>query len=114
MTRTSRCVIAAVAAALSLLLGAMRLAAEELPDIADRVQASVVSITAEKTDQAPPQATAGKDQDADAAKSNLRQGSGMVQSADGYIVTATSLVEKVGKITVVFSDGRQMTAQIVG
>ncbi len=113
MTRTLSCAIAAVAATLSLLLGPMRVAAEELPDIADRVQASVVSITAEKTDQTP-QATGDKDQDADAAKSNLRLGTGMVLSADGYIVTSTSLVEKVGKITVVFSDGRQVTAQIAG
>ena len=113
MTRTLSCAIAAVAAALSLPLGAMRLAAEELPDIADRVQASVVSITAEKTDQTP-QATSDKDQDADAAKSNLRLGTGIVLSADGYIVTSTSLTEKVGKITVVFSDGRQVTAQIAG
>lgn len=113
MTRTLSCAIAAVAATLSLLLGPMRVAAEELPDIADRVQASVVSITAEKTDQTP-QATGDNDQDADAAKSNLRLGTGMVLSADGYIVTSTSLVEKVGKITVVFSDGRQVTAQIAG
>ena len=113
MTRTLSCTIAAVAATLSLLLGPMRVAAEELPDIADRVQASVVSITAEKTDQTP-QATGDKDQDADAAKSNLRLGTGMVLSADGYIITATSLTEKVGKITVAFSDGRQLTAQVAG
>jgi len=98
---------------LGALLGSVGLAAEELPDIADHVQASVVSIAAERTDQTP-QATGDKDQDADAAKSNLRQGSGMVLSADGYIVTTTSLVEKVGKITIVLSDGRQMTAQIMG
>ena len=113
MTQTLSCAIAAVAATLSLLLGPMRVAAEELPDIADRVQASVVSITAEKTDQTP-QATGYKDQDADAAKSNLRLGTGMVLSADGYIITATSLTEKVGKITVAFSDGRQLTAQVAG
>jgi serine protease Do len=111
MTQTTRRTIAAVAAGLSLLLGPVPLAAEELPDIADRVQASVVSIAAERTDQTPPQATG---EDADAAKSNLRQGSGMVLSADGYIVTATSLVEKVGKITVVFSDGKQASAQVTG
>jgi len=96
MTRTLSCTTAAVAATLSLLLGPMRVAAEELPDIADRVQASVVSITAEKTDQTP-QATGDKDQDADAAKSNLRLGTGMVLSADGYIITATSLTEKVAR-----------------
>ena len=112
MTRTLSCTIAAVAATLSLLLGPMRVAAEELPDIADRVQASVVSITAEKTDQTP-QATGDKDQDADAAKSNLRLGTGMVLSADGYIITATSLTEKVAKI-IAFSDGRQLTAQVAG
>ena len=115
MTQIARRTTATLATALSLLLGPMRVAAEELPDIADRVQASVVSIAAERTDQTPaPQATGDKDQDADAAKSNLRQGSGMVLSADGYIVTATSLVDKVGKITVVFSDGKQASAQVTG
>jgi serine protease Do len=98
-------------AALSLLLGPLNLAAQELPDVADRVQASVVSIAAEKTDQTPPQATG---EDADAVKSNLRQGSGMVLSADGYVITATSVVEKVGKITLTFSDNKQMTAQVIG
>jgi len=102
-----------LAAGLSLLLGPMRLAAEELPDLADRVQASVVSIVAEKTDEAPPPQTSG-DKDAEATKSNLRQGSGMVLSADGYVITATGLVDKVGKITVTLADGKQLSAQIIG
>lgn len=92
---------------LGLLLGASRVVAEELPDLADRVQ-SVVSIAAEKTDQPPP--TPGdKEQNA-----NLRQGMGIAWSTDGYIVTALGLVDKVGKITVTFSDGKQAAAQIVG
>jgi Trypsin-like peptidase domain len=38
----------------------------------------------------------------------------MVLSTDGYVITSTSLVENVGKITVTLSDGKQMTAQIIG
>ena len=93
---------------LAAVLGSSGLCAEELPDLVDRVQASVVSIAAEKTEASPPpQATGDKEQDDAAAKSNLRQGSGMVLSADGYIITATNLVDKVGKITVTFFDGKQ-------
>ncbi len=115
MTQMARRTTAVLAAGLSLLLGPVRVAAQELPDVADRVQASVVSIAAERTDQTPaPQSTGDKDQDADAAKSNLRQGSGMVLSADGYVITATSLVDKVGKITVTLSDGKQLAAQVIG
>ena len=100
---------------LAAVLGSSGLCAEELPELVDRVQASVVSIAAEKTEASPPpQATGDKEQDDAAAKSNLRQGSGMVLSADGYIITATSLVDKVGKITVTFFDGKQATAQIIG
>src|SRR5947207_75948 len=82
---------------------------------AGRVQASVVFIAGEKTEASPPPQPRGdKEQDDAAAKSTLRQGSGMVLSADGYVITSTSLVEKVGKITVTLSDGKQMTAQIIG
>src|SRR5262249_5656269 len=69
-------------------------------------QPSVVSIAAEKTDQPPP---ADKNQNA-----NLRQGMGIALSADGYVVTAVGVVDKVGKITLTFSDGKQAAAQIVG
>ena len=100
---------------LTAVLGPSGLCAEELPELVDRVQASVVSIAAEKTEASPPpQATGDKEQDDAAAKSNLRQGSGMVLSADGYVITSTSLVDKVGKITVTFFDGKQATAQIIG
>jgi serine protease Do len=100
---------------LTSVLGPSGLCAEELPELVDRVQASVVSIAAEKTEASPPpQPTGDKEQDDAAAKSTLRQGSGMVLSADGYVITSTSLVEKVGKITVTLSDGKQMTAQIIG
>jgi hypothetical protein len=53
MTQIARRTTAILAAGLSLLLGPVRVAAEELPDVADRVQASVVSIAAERTDQTP-------------------------------------------------------------
>jgi serine protease Do len=100
---------------LTSVLGPSGLCAEELPELVDRVQASVVSIAAEKTEASPPpQPTGDKEQDDAAAKSTLRQGSGMVLSADGYVITSTSLVEKVGKITVTFFDGKQATAQIIG
>ena len=97
---------------LGVLLGSVDLSADELPDVADLVQASVVSIIVEKTRTAPP--AQRTDQDADATKSNLRQGTGMVYSADGYIITVTGLVDNVGKITIVFADGKQASAQVVG
>lgn len=102
---------AAAAAAVLVLLGASRVVAEELPDLADRVQASVVSIAIEA--QSPASTPSDKDQNAD-AKPNVRQGSGMVMTLDGYVITATGLVDKPGKITIVYSDGKQAPAQIMG
>jgi len=72
-------------------------------------------VSAEKTDATPPpQPTGDKEQDEAAAKSNVRIGTGMVYSADGYIITTTRLVDSVGKITVTLMDGRQIPAQIAG
>jgi serine protease Do len=77
----------------------------QLSDVADRVSASVVSVQAEKVE-----ATPAAEWDA----ANIRQGTGLVLSANGLIVTATAVVEKVGKITLTFADGQQAPAQVVG
>lgn len=100
MMRTAGRATTAATICLGVLLGPAELSADELPDVADRVQASVVSIVVETTRPAPP--AQRKEQDADATKPNLRQGTGMVFSADGYIITVASLIENVGKITIVF------------
>ncbi len=42
------------------------------------------------------------------------QGSGVIISPDGYIITNEHLVDKVDKITVILSDGRQFNAQKIG
>lgn len=42
------------------------------------------------------------------------QGSGFVISADGYIVTNHHVVENGAEVTVAFTDGRELTAQIIG
>jgi serine protease Do len=112
MMRLASRAITAASIYLGALLGSVGLSADELPDVADRVQASVVSIVVETTRRAPP--AQRKEQDADATKPNLRQGTGMVFSADGYIITVASLIENVAKITIAFSDGRQAAAQVVG
>lgn len=41
-------------------------------------------------------------------------GSGFVISADGYIVTNNHVVEDATKVTVVFDDGKEEVAKIVG
>lgn len=41
-------------------------------------------------------------------------GSGFVVAADGYIITNNHIVEKSKKITVLFEDGREYSAQLIG
>jgi serine protease Do len=102
---------AVVSLSLALLLRSGALSAEDapqLPDVVDRAGGSVVSIVAEKA------GTASVDTDTDIGKSNARQGMSLVLTGDGLIVTATSLLDQVGKITVTFLDGRQATVQVIG
>src|ERR1700676_1614728 len=103
--RASR--ITAVTFCLGIMLGSADLFAEELPDLADHAQASVVSIVAENAHPTP-------QANVDTKKSNLSYLTGMVLSADGYIITAFRLIDGAGKITVTLSDGRQVAAQIAG
>jgi len=44
----------------------------------------------------------------------LRQGSGFFVSADGYIMTNAHVVKGADKLTVVFEDGRELDASLVG
>jgi serine protease Do len=103
--RASR--ITAVTFCLGIMLGSAGLFAEELPDLADRAQASVVSIVAENAHPTP-QASVGT------TRPNLSYLTGMVLSADGYIITAFRFIDDTSKITVTLSDGRQVAAQIAG
>ena len=108
-------IAAAVLVSMAMLLGSAHGGTAEetpqLPDVADKASASIVSIQAEKIDTAP---DALHDPETEFGKSNTREGTGLVLTVDGLIVTATSVVEKVGKITLTFADGRQATAQVVG
>ncbi|MBL8595839.1 MAG: Do family serine endopeptidase, partial [Devosia sp.] len=44
----------------------------------------------------------------------MAAGSGFAISADGYIVTNNHVVENADKVTVVFEDGKEMTAKVIG
>lgn len=44
----------------------------------------------------------------------MAAGSGFAISADGYIVTNNHVVENADKVTVVFDDGKEMTAKVIG
>jgi serine protease Do len=112
--RSTRSVTGLFSMSLACLAASGVLSAEDAPqlsDVADQVSAGVVSVEADKIDTGP---AAEQDGDTSFGKSNTRHATGLVLSADGLIVTATPVVEKVGKITVTFADGRQAAAQIVG
>jgi S1-C subfamily serine protease len=75
-----------------------------LPNVVDKVAASVVSITVE--------------QPADAQKPGSKPqhqiGSGIILSPDGFIATVASLLQGGGSVTVALADGTQMVAAVVG
>ena len=104
--RTAKIAAGVLTICLGMFWGSPRPAADELPDLADHAQASVVSIVAENA-HATPQANG-------TTKPNLSYLTGMVLSADGYIITAFRFIEDTSKITVTLSDGRQVAAQIAG
>jgi serine protease Do len=106
MPRTAKIVACALTICLGIILSSPVHAADELPDLADRAQASVVSIVAENA-HATPQANG-------TTKPNLSYLTGMVLSADGYFITAFRFIDDTSKITVTLSDGRQVAAQIAG
>ena len=56
----------------------------------------------------------GGNQEAPAPRQFMAAGSGFVISADGYIVTNNHVVENATKVTVVFEDGTEQVAEIVG
>ena len=72
---------------LGTLLGSRDLSAHELPDVPNRVQASSISVVVEKTHTVL-QTPERRDKGAEATKSNLRYGTGMVFSAKGYLLGA--------------------------
>ena len=84
----------------------------ELPNVVDRVSASVVSIAVETTESVTP--AVGQNQKPEASKAKIVRGSGMVLTADGHVITAAHILDKARKITVIFRDGSQSTAQIAG
>ena len=90
MLRTVNFAASALTICLGAFLGSPALAADELPDLADHAQASVVSIVAENA-YPTPQANV------DTKKSNLSYLTGMVLSADGYIITAFRFIDGASK-----------------
>jgi serine protease Do len=80
---------------------------EALPDVVDRVSASVVTVAVEG-------ATDSAITNRNGQKANIVYGSGMVLTPDGFIITAAHVVNNAGKITVVFGDGHEDAAQLVG
>jgi serine protease Do len=133
-----------VAAAIWPLAGASGQDLARLPEVVERVSPSVVSIVVEPAEtaaapaapepggtakQAPRDersrksgkpaaeanpAGAGADTAAKASKPTTTQGSGMALSADGYILTAASVVDKAARITVVLADDTRLSAELKG
>ena len=100
----------AIALALFLLLPVY--AAEETPplrDVVDHVAPSVVGVIVELSEPAEP----SKEQN-QGPQAKTRDGTGMVFSSEGHIVTAIHVVEKANKITVVFPNNNRSMAQVVG
>lgn len=74
-----------------------------LPDLIDKVMPSVVQISASPTDDG-----------ADARPSGRSLGSGLIWSADGYIVTNLHVIDGASEILVQLHDRRQLKARRVG
>lgn len=92
MPRTAKILASVLTICLGMFWGSPGPAADELPDLADHVQASVVSIIAESGHPTPP-ANVGP------TKPNLSYLTGMVLSADGYIITAFRFIDDTSKNT---------------
>ena len=100
--------------ALAIVLGLSLLspvyAAEETPplrDVVDHVSPSVVGVIVELSEPAEP----SKDQN-QGSQVKTRDGTGMVFSSEGHIVTAVHVIEKAAKITVVFANNSRSMAQV--
>ncbi len=70
----------------------------ETSDIADKVKPSVVGVVSENTSN--PTASA--------------QGSGIIMTKDGYIITNNHVIEGANKLTVILEDGNKYDAKVVG
>ena len=100
--------------ALAIVLGLSLLspvyAAEETPplrDVVDHVSPSVVGVIVELSEPAEP----SKDQN-QGSQVKTRDGTGMVFSSEGHIITAIHVIEKATKITVVFANNSRSMAQV--
>jgi serine protease Do len=86
----------------------------QLPDVIDRVAPSVVSIHVVKAvpaaSQDPKDVPKESRPEPDEA---LAQGSGMVVSADGYILTAASTLENADSISIVLANGTRLAATVI-
>jgi len=87
-------------------------AAEETPplrDVIDHVSPSVVAVIVELSEPAEP--SKGQSQ---GSQTKTRDGTGMVLSSEGHIITAIHVIEKATKITIVFANNNRSRAQVAG
>src|SRR5271169_4851719 len=87
-------------------------AAEETPplrDVIDHVTPSVVAVIVELSEPGEP--SKGQNQ---GSQTKTHDGTGMVLSSEGHIITAIHVIEKAIKITIVFANNNRSTAQVVG
>ena len=87
-------------------------AAEETPplrDVVDHVSPSVVGVIVELSEPAEP--SKGQSQ---GSQTKTRDGTGMVLSSEGHIITAIHVIEKATKITIVFANNNRSTAEVAG
>lgn len=80
-----------------------------LRDVIDHVSPSVVAIVVELSDPAEP--SKGQNQ---GSQVKTRDGTGMVLSSEGHIITAIHVIEKASKITIVFANNNRTPAQVAG
>jgi serine protease Do len=80
-----------------------------LRDVIDHVSPSVVAIVVELSDPAEP--SKGQNQ---GSQVKTRDGTGMVLSSEGHIITAIHVIEKASKITIVFANNNRTSAQVAG
>ncbi len=106
-----RCALAAIAVSFA----CTRAIAQDmlqLPDLVDQVSASVVGVVATIPAAAPQKAVPGKE--AKSPSAATRQGTGMVISAEGHVVTSAQVVKGATGINVRQGEGVQLSATVVG
>ncbi|HUU29467.1 MAG TPA: trypsin-like peptidase domain-containing protein [archaeon] len=74
-------------------------------EIAEQVTPTVVSITSSRP---------GTGRERSAGETVINMGSGVIVSAEGYVLTSNHVIEDADKITVILLDGRSYRASVIG